>query len=284
VLRRRAPRSVEDARMSLADHLQELRRRLAIALLALFVVTIVTFVVLYHPVFDVLSHPYCKLPASRRLGGGHCDLIVTGPTDAFFVRLHVSVIVGAILSSPVWLYQLWAFITPGLHRHERRYAVAFVGTSVVLFALGGLTAYLSLSKGLEVLLGFATGNITPLITVDRYLSFVTAMLLVFGVSFEFPLFVVMLNLAGVVSYERLKRWRRMEIFLVTCFAAVATPSQDPFTMLALAAPLWLLYEGALLVARVHDGRVARRPSPYADLADDELSPLDVDHDPLGSPP
>lgn len=260
--------------MTLTDHLQELRRRLAISLIALFVVGVVTFVVLYHPVFDLLSHPYCKLPASRRLGGGHCDLIVTGPTDAFFVRLHVSVIVATILSAPIWLYQLWAFITPGLHRNERRYAVGFVGISVLLFALGATTAYLSLSKGLEVLLSFAAGNITPLITVDKYLSFVTAMLLVFGVSFEFPLLVVMLNLAGIVSYERLRRWRRMEIFLVTCFAAVATPSQDPFTMLALAGPMWLLYEGALVVARVHDARVSRRQPAYAHLADDELSPLD----------
>jgi sec-independent protein translocase protein TatC len=151
-----------------------------------------------------------------------------------------------------------------------------VVSSLGLFALGGLFAYLTLSKGLKFLLGFATGGLSSLLTFDSYLSFVVAMVLVFAVSFELPLLVVMLNLVGVLSYQRLKRWTRGVIFGIFVFAAVATPSQDPFTMLALAVPMCLLYAAAMLVANVHDRRVARRAddSPYAHLRDDELSPLD----------
>ncbi|MDQ1698059.1 MAG: sec-independent protein translocase protein TatC, partial [Frankiaceae bacterium] len=185
---------------------------------------------------------------------------------------------GLILSAPVWLWQLWRFITPGLHGNERKWALSFVGSSMVLFALGGLFAYLTLSRGLHFLLGFAKGDngLTSLLTFDSYLSYVVAIVLVFAVSFEFPLVVVMLNLANVLSYARLRRWTRGIIFGIFAFAAVATPTQDPFTMLALAVPLCLLYAVALGIANVHDRRVARRAdaSPYAHLADDELSPLD----------
>ncbi len=261
--------------MTLAEHLYELRARLARALAAVGLAAVVTFV-LFHPIFAALTHPYCRLPVSRRLGGAGCDLIVTAPLEGFMVRLHVALFAALILSAPVWLYQLWAFITPGLYRAERRYALSFVAASCALFLLGAATAYVSMSKALGFLLTVAGSNVTPLITVNNYLSFFTNFVVVFGVAFEFPLLVVMLNLAGVVGYPKLRSWRRMEIFLVTAFAAVATPSQDPITMLALAVPMWLLYELALLVARWHDARAARRAreSPYAALADDELSPID----------
>ena len=230
---------------------------------------------LFHRVFDVLRAPYCDLPVSKRYGGQTCDLVAFGVLDPFLLRLKVSVIAGAIFSSPVWLYQLWAFITPGLHRHERRWAVLFVGTGVAFFSLGAFFAYITLSKGLQFLLGFAGGGIVSLLEVTRYLNYVILMLVVFGVSFEFPLVVVMLNVAGVVSNERLRRWRRPAIFLLFVFAAVITPSQDPFTMSAMAIPLCLFYEGAIIFARLNDRRRARRASesPYAGLADDETSPL-----------
>jgi sec-independent protein translocase protein TatC len=261
--------------MTLAEHLRELRRRLLISLVAIVAGTIVAFV-FHHTILSVLTRPYCHLPASYRLVSGRCTLVVTGVLDAFTVTLKLSLYAGLVLSSPVWLWQLWRFVTPGLHQNERRYAVGFVGSSVLLFATGAVVAYLTLANGLHFLLGFATGGLTSLLTFDSYLSYVVALVLVFAVSFEFPLLVIMLNLVNVLSYERLRRWTRMVVFGIFAFAAVATPTQDPFTMLALAVPITALYGASLGVAYLHDRRVARRGdrSAYAHLADDELSPLD----------
>jgi sec-independent protein translocase protein TatC len=261
--------------MPLAEHLRELRRRLVIASAAIVAGTIVAFVFHAH-ILHVLTRPYCSLPASYRLVPGRCTLVVTGVLDAFTVTLRLSLYAGLLLSSPVWLWQLWRFITPGLYQNERRWALTFVASSVGLFGLGGLFAYVTLSRGLRFLLGFATGGIGSLLSFNSYLSYVVAMVLVFAVSFELPLLVVMLNFVGVLSHQRLMRWTRGVVFGIFAFAAVATPSQDPFTMLALAIPMCLLYALAVGIAFVHDRRVARRgdTSPYAHLADDQLSPLD----------
>ncbi len=251
-------------------HLRELRRRAVIAALAVVAATVLAFV-FHGTMLHALTQPYCSLPAHDRLLQGQCTLIVTGVMDAFRLTLKLSLYAGLLLSSPVWLYQLWRFITPGLHRNERRYASWFVGVSLLLFAVGGTFAWETLSRGLQFLLGFATGGVSPLLSFDSYLSFVTAMVLIFGVSFEFPLLVVMLNLVGVLPAYRLRKWSRFIIFGIVVFAAGATPSQDPFTMLALAAPLALLYGGSLIVAIVHDRRkVLDAP---AELPDDELSAL-----------
>ena len=261
--------------MTLGEHLAELRRRLLISVAAVVAGTIVAFV-FHHQILTVLTRPYCHLPASYRLVSNRCTLVVTGVLDAFTVTLKLSLYVGLVLSSPVWLWQLWRFVTPGLHQNERRYAVGFVASSVALFGLGCVVAYFTLSNGLHFLLSFATGGLTSLLTFDSYLSYVIAIVLVFAVSFEFPLVVIMLNLVNVLSYARLRRWTRAVIFGIFAFAAVATPTQDPFTMLALAVPIAGLYGLALGFAFVHDRRMARRAqaSPYAHLADDELSPLD----------
>lgn len=265
----------DDVRMTLAEHLGELRRRLVISALAVVAGTGVAFA-FHESLLRLLTHPYCHLPASYRFDKAHCALVVTGVLDAFTVTLKLSFYAGLIVSSPIWLWQLWRFITPGLHSNERRYAVAFVGTSVSLFAAGAVIAYFTLQTGLRFLLGFATGGITSLLTFDSYLSYVVAIVLVFAVSFEFPLLIAMLNLAGVLTYPRLRRSTRLIVFGVFVFAAIATPSQDPFTMLALALPMCGLYGLAVGFAFLHDRRVARRgdTSPYAHLADDELSPLD----------
>src|SRR5947209_678426 len=265
----------DDVRMSLGEHLAELRRRLIISVLAVIVGTIVAFV-FHHEILHVLTRPYCNLPPSYRFDSTRCTLVVTGVLDAFTVTLKLSLYVGLVLSSPVWLWQIWKFVTPGLHQHERRYAVIFVATSVALFLAGCVVAYFTLSKGLHFLLSFATGGLTSLLTFDSYLSYVVAIVLVFAVSFEFPLLVVMLNVVNVLSYQRLRHWTRGVVFGIFAFAAVATPTQDPFTMLALAVPITALYGLSLAFAFVHDRRAARRgdTSPYAHLADDELSPLD----------
>lgn len=261
--------------MTLGEHLAELRRRLFISLLAVLVATIVAFL-FHHRILSILTRPYCHLPASYRLVSNRCTLVVTGVLDAFTVTLKLSLYVGLVLSSPVWLWQVWRFVTPGLHQSERRYAVGFVASSVALFGLGCVVAYFTLANGLHFLLSFATGGLTSLLTFDSYLSYVVAIVLVFAVSFEFPLVVVMLNLVNVLSYARLRRWTRGVIFGIFAFAAVATPTQDPFTMLALAVPIVGLYGAALGFAFIHDRRAARRAasSPYAHLTDDELSPLD----------
>jgi len=269
--------------MSLIEHLRELRRRVIIAAIAVGVGTAVAFALHAH-VQHFITRPYCDLPTRYRFDPHRCALIVSGVLDPFTVTLRLSLYAGLLLSSPIWLWQVWQFVTPGLYQRERRWALIFVGSSVALFVAGAATAYVTLPNGLRFLLGFATtsSGLTSLLTFSSYLSYFTAMVLVFAVSFEFPLFVIMLNLANVVSFDRLKRWTRGIIFGIFVFAAVATPSQDPFTMIALAAPMCILYGVALGVASLHDRRVARRgdTSPYADLADDELSPLD---DEAGTP-
>jgi sec-independent protein translocase protein TatC len=268
--------------MPLLEHLRELRGRLLKAFLGLAVATAGAFV-FFDPVFEVLKAPYCRLDVARELTD-RCTLVVTGIFDAFFLRLKVSLIAGTVLSSPVWLYQLWSFVTPGLHRNERRWALTFLVTAVPLFVVGAAVAYVTLDKGLALLLGFTPGGVTNLIRVNDYLSYVTLMLLLFGASFELPLLLVLLNLAGVVSAARLRASWRGVVFGIFAFAAVATPSQDPFTMLALAAPMTALFGVALLVSAANDRRRARRAaaSPYAGLADDEASPLDPTPGPLTS--
>jgi len=276
----RRTRTVEDSRMSLTEHLTELRNRLAVALVAIVVASIVCFVFEPH-IFNFLKAPYCHLPASHRVTVGvnqECRLYFFGIVDGFMIRLKISAIAGIIAASPVWLYQLWSFITPGLHRHERRWSLTFVFASIALFVLGAFFAYLTLSKGLSLLLSFGGNGLASLLDVNKYLSYVTAMLLIFGLSFELPLLVTMLNLAGILPTQKLRDWRRPEIFLVFVFAAVVTPSQDPFTMLALGLPMVLLYEVAVVIGRINDRRKARKgdQSPYAHLGDDEASPLDLD--------
>lgn len=256
--------------MSLVEHLQELRSRLAKALLAVIAGGIVGYV-FFPSIFLVIQHPFCTLPASERALPGACRFVFTGPLDAFVVRLKVSLIVGLILASPVWLYQLWRFITPALHRNERRWAVAFVGSATILFAGGCVLGYYVLGKALRFLLGIGGSGLAALPDITRYLTYFEKMILIFGLSFELPLVLIMLNLAGVVPATRLRKWRRWAIFLIFIFAGVATPTQDAFTMLALALPMVLLYEVAVFVARLHDRR--HPPSPYAGLDPDEASPL-----------
>jgi sec-independent protein translocase protein TatC len=208
---------------------------------------------------------------------GECSLLFTGPLDGFVLRFKVAGIAGAVLSAPLWLYQLWAFITPGLRRNERRWTVAFVLSSTVLFAAGAFLSYLTIAKALGLLVNLAGPGTVAAIEVTRYLGFVMTMLLVFGVSFELPLLTVLLNMVGILSYRRLLRWQRMTIFLIFVFAAVATPSQDPISMCMLAIPMCLLFEGAVLVAFLHDRRKQRRRAveSFHDLPDDVASPLDA---------
>jgi sec-independent protein translocase protein TatC len=272
--------------MSLRDHLAELRGRLLKALLFVALGAVVGWI-LYPQILRVLIEPYCQLPPNQRLltGDGQCKLIFTSPLDGFVLRLKVGAICGLILASPFWLYQLWAFVTPGLRRRERRWTVVFVAFSTLLFAAGAALSYFTIEKALALLVGFAGDSTVAAIDAPKYVGFVTSMLLVFGVAFELPLLVVMLNLVGVLSARRLIRWQRLAIFLIFVFAAVATPSQDPISMCMLAIPMALLFELAVLVAWVHDRRKARRAAAesFADLPDDVASRLDLTVEPVDEP-
>ena len=262
--------------MPLIEHIRELRSRLLKALAGLAVGMTVGWI-FFNPVWHFIERPYCKIPQHNRLLGTHgCTLVVNGVFDPFLVRLKVAFVVGLVLSSPIWLYQLWAFVAPGLYARERKWTYAFVGTAVPLFGAGGAFAYLAMTRGLRFLLGLTPNGVLPLITIDTYLGYATAMLLIFGLAFELPLALVILNLAGILTHERFRKWRRLLIFGVFAFAAVATPSPDPFTMLLLAIPSVVLVELAELAVWLNDRRRARRPSPYAGLSDDEASPLGPD--------
>ncbi len=246
-----------DGSMPLLEHLTELRRRLVVSALALLVGIVVAYI-FFPPIFSWIEHPYCHLPRNRRPGDGRCQQYAFGVLDQFKVRLKVSLYTGILGSSPVWLTQLWAFITPGLHRHERRWTVVFVASSLVLFAAGVALAYLVMAKGLEFLLGVGGNGITTLLGVNAYLSYFTSMVLVFGLAFEFPLLLMMLNATGLLTSARMLSWWRYFVLGITVFAAVATPTQDGFTMLALAIPLVGLFFLCIGLARIVDGRRARR--------------------------
>jgi sec-independent protein translocase protein TatC len=265
-----------EARMPLMEHIREFRNRLIKAALGLVGGMIIGWL-LFRPAWNFSTEPFCRIDIQGHTGcdaNGH-PLIVTGVFDPFFVRLKVAFVVGLIVSSPVWLYQLWAFIAPGLYRREKRWTYAFVGTAVPLFVLGGFFAYLAMSRGLRFLLGLTPDGVKPFITIDTYFGYATAMLLIFGIAFELPLIIVILNLAGVLTHSFVRKWRRVMIFLVFVFAGAATPSPDPFSMLLLAVPCVILVELAEVFVWLNDRRRARRPPEY-DLGDDEVPPLEFD--------
>lgn len=273
--------------MPLIEHIRELRTRVIKAMIAMTVGVIGGWFV-FSPVWKFIVRPYCKLPVSRLSLVGptgksqSCHLIVNGLFDGLFLHLKLAIVAGLLISSPIWLYQFWAFIAPGLHSKERRWAYFFGGSAVPLFGLGGVLAYLAMTKGLRFLLGLVPSNAIPLITISTYLNYGLAMLLIFGLAFELPLVMALLNVAGVLTHKRFAKWRRGIIFGVVAFAAVATPSPDPISMLLLAVPCVLLVELAEVFAWANDRRRAKLHGMYPGLTPEEIAEHGLDTDPLTS--
>ncbi|MET8551683.1 twin-arginine translocase subunit TatC [Micromonospora zamorensis] len=281
-LRKRGPKAFEraaDGSMTLIEHVRELRNRLFRASLAIMIGFGVG-IWLATPVRILLSKPYCDLPASIDPISGKCKFVQLGVADVFLLNLKIGLWVGLVIAAPIWLYQLWAFIAPGLHRHERRYAYIFTALAAPLFAAGAVLAFFVTTKGLEFLLNVSGDDISTNLEVTRYISFVTNLILLFGVAFEFPLIVLMLNFVGLASAKRLLSWWRVAIFVFFAFSAVVTPTPDPFGMTALALCLSALYFAAVGVAFINDRRRGRGKEVYAGIDDDEVSPLEFDADPV----
>jgi sec-independent protein translocase protein TatC len=269
--------------MTLRDHIYELRHRLGLAMLIILGGGVIGFLWFIYPVGPIPSlsqlilGPYCQLPPSVRFSpNGQCQLLQTQPFEAFLINFKIGVAAGMVLTAPLWLYQVWAFITPGLYAKERKFALTFVMFASVLFTAGALLAYFVLPKGLEVLVSFGGDAFITALAADKYISFLLTLLFIFGVSFELPLLVVMLNRVGILPYRNLKKWRRGIVFSLFVFAAVATPGTDPISMVALGVAMAILFELAVQISRIHDKRKAKREAleGFGDLNDDEASPLD----------
>jgi sec-independent protein translocase protein TatC len=265
--RTRTPKEAEQV-MTLTAHLKELRNRLLVSVGAIMVGSIIGLVY-YDPILDLLTQPY--LDAAEKLDLDEI-LALPGITAPFTFNLMIALVVGVIVASPIWLFQIWRFITPGLHTQERRWALVFSVTAGPLFIIGASIAYYVMPVGIEVMLSFTPEGVTNFNDLGEYLQFILRLLLVFGVAFELPVFLVLLNFAGIVTGERLGRWRRGAVFGIFVFSAVATPTGDPVTMLLLAVPMWLLFEVAVVVCKIHDKRRGGEPD-YDEWGDDEQSPL-----------
>ncbi|MEU3525027.1 twin-arginine translocase subunit TatC [Streptomyces sp. NPDC038707] len=277
-----------EGRMPLADHLRELRNRLAKAMLAIVIVTIVA-AFYYNDIINFLTEPILDSVGCRETfaelakssGKTQCaEITINGLLAPFTLALQVSLMAGVVAASPIWLFQLWAFVAPGLHRHEKKYAYAFVFTGVPLFLGGAFFAYKLLPTTAKVLIDFTpNGDIKNLLPLDDLLQLVTRMVIVFGLSFELPLLLIMLNLTGVLTGRRMLSWWRAMILGITVFAAVATPSTDPLSMLALAGPIWVLYFAAVAFSLLNDQRRRRRDAEGP--ADDEAAELDLTPEDIG---
>jgi sec-independent protein translocase protein TatC len=244
-----------DGRMALSDHLRELRGRLmrvALVLLVAFVLALF----FYDQVLELVSGPYDRARAA--LDRKDVTLpVISGAGGPFLLYFKICGLASLVGTSPYWLYQIWAFILPGLHPHERRWSRVFASIAGPLFIIGVAVGYFTLPKGLEVLIGFTPDNFTNLVEFNDYLSFFSRTLLVFGIAFEIPVFIVLLNLAGIVTGRWLGEHRAWLIIGVFVFAAVATPSTDPFTMCFMAFPMVVLFLVSEVIARANDRRRAR---------------------------
>jgi sec-independent protein translocase protein TatC len=261
--------------MPLFDHLRELRNRLVKAVLVI-VAGMIAALFFSNQTWSFVVHPFCSASIGGQTGCKTVgdQLVISGVFDPFFLRIKIAFFLALIGTCPLWLYQLWAFIAPGLYAREKKWAYLFVGTAAPLFVGGAALAYLVMDRGLHYLLSLAPHGTLVLPSVDTYLSYFTGMIVGFGIAFELPLVIVMLNVAGILTHERFRKWRRLLIFGIFLVCGIVNPSPDPWTMLLLGGLAVLLTEFAEIFVYFNDKRRARlHPDPYAGLADDELAPL-----------
>jgi sec-independent protein translocase protein TatC len=244
------PAAEKQGAMSLVEHLGELRRRLLISVAALVATTVVAWFLYNHAVHFMIA-PYRAFLAhhpNKDISNG--NLVTTGPLEGFTTRLQISAYLGVALAAPVWLWQLWRFINPGLYRSERRYARGFIVCAVALFALGVTTAVLVFPKAIDWMITVSGTGIAPLFSPSKYFGLYALCCVIFGAAFTYPVILVFLQLAGVLTSARLRAWRRYAIVAIVAVAAVITPSNDPFSFLAMAVPLLVFYEVAIGVGRL----------------------------------
>jgi sec-independent protein translocase protein TatC len=242
------PDDGDGARMTLFEHLAELRRRVLYCAIAIIVTSIAGWF-LYNPVLHFMTEPYRNFYVHHK----HLvtpDLVISSPTEGFTTRLKVSMYIGLALAAPVWLFQAWMFITPGLKQNEKRYVVPFVLSALTLFSMGVVTAILVWPKALNWLIGASGNGVAPLFSPAGYVSLYVLVCLVFGGVFLYPIVVVFLMIARVVPSSKWRKWRRPAIVVLCGVAAVVTPSNDPFTFLGMAVPMVLFYEISIIVGRL----------------------------------
>ena len=271
-----------EEKMALTEHLRELRKRIVIIVGIIFLAMIFGFVWydlrigVIPSLGEILRGPYCEIPPEARLQLGNddtCRLLATGPFEQFMLRLKVGTAAGIVFSSPFWLYQVWAFIAPGLYKKEKKFALLYIGVASFLFICGAVLAYFVVAKALDFLLNMGDNVQITALSGTQYFNFILALILIFGMSFELPLLIVTLNIMGVVQYEQLKKWRRVAILCLFIFAAFVTPGGDPVSMTALALTLTVLQEIAIQICRVHDKRKKKERPAWMDTDDDSASPL-----------
>jgi sec-independent protein translocase protein TatC len=263
----------DEGRMTLVEHLRELRKRLLVCVLATLPGAVAGWI-FYDEVSSFLVAPFCE---AQRTPDGRCgSLAAVGLLSPFNINLTVAVATGVLIAAPVWLYEIWAFVTPGLYRNERRWTLAFVFTSVPLFFAGASLCYWILPKAVSILLSFTPAEAQNIVSLSEYLTILLRLIVVFGLAFEVPVFVVILNLAGLLPARAIRRAWRWIVLGIMVFAAAATPTGDPFTMFALAGPLFALVLVSYGIAVLNDRRRRKRSDEpdYDALADDAVSPLD----------
>jgi sec-independent protein translocase protein TatC len=261
-----------DGRMALADHFRELRARLIRSALVL-VVSFLVAIFFYDQLLDLVRDPYTQAQTKLLKEGTQSQIVVRDATGGLLLQMKLCGVAALIVSAPYWLYEIWAFIVPGLHPKEKKYTRMFACVAGPLFLGGVALGYYILPKGLEVLISFVPDDTLNLVDFTTYFSFLMRMLLIFGIAMEIPLFVVLLNLAGVVSGKQLGKSRPWIVIGTMVFAAVATPSTDPFSMLMLAIPMLILFALSEVIARTVDRVRGRGNNSTNQWADDEVSPL-----------
>jgi sec-independent protein translocase protein TatC len=267
----------ERGTMPLLDHLRELRKRIIRAAFFILIFSILGFVY-YNQIITTLAEPVCDLKLAQSSGSNNCgSLFISGVLGPLNLQVKVAFLTGVIVSAPFWLYQLWAFIAPALHRKERRKSVLFIIAATPFFTLGAALAYYILPIAIRVLFGFTPDSLNNLVRFDDYLSFVLRIILIFGLAFELPVFLVSLNLIGVLSGRGILKPWRFAIFGITVFVAAFSPTADPLSMAALALPLIVFYFGAGGIALLVDKKRDKRSKQIGDnqAADiDQASPID----------